>query len=130
MRFIFRRKLLTSALFVLLALALPLSVGASDCVNLSRGAGNVDNTSGLVVRGNWLWLGTFGFDAWLFLPPGSAIALDFSAAGVSGNYTAARTDHLLGLSAICTKQLFTDPTTDPRQMEHGIQNDCVPFPQQ
>ena len=128
-----KRTIVGSVIGVVLLLAVPLAASANDCVNLSRGMGNAASQQGLVTKGNWVYLPSIctvfdcGGDTppplWLFLPPGSALSGVLGNGSLHGNYTNGVTDHLLGKSAICTK--FPYQTNDPRQTDHGIQNDCV-----
>jgi hypothetical protein len=132
-----KRSTLGGILGIMLLFAIPLAASANDCVNLSRKPGNVSDQQGLVTKGNWLYLPSICgiFDPctegtppplWLFLPPGAGFSGILDNGSFHGNYTNGVTDHLLGMSAICTKVPYQ--TNDPRQTDHGIQNDCVAPP--
>jgi hypothetical protein len=115
-----KRIVLLVAMLAMLALAAAPAL-ANSCANVSRAAPKSTDSSGLNIKGRWVWLPSVEPGAppiWVFVTPGTEPSAQFLGKP-HGNYTNGKTESLLGVSANC------DPSkTTSRQHEHGIQSGC------
>jgi hypothetical protein len=122
-----RRRALSAALGVLLAIGLAGTALADSCANLSRQPAACGSTcTSVVTEGNWVWLPSLvniGVPAselpyaWGFAPPGRADSTAFGMPGANGNYQNGFSSSLLGHSAYCLKGVNQDKS-------HGIVSGC------
>jgi hypothetical protein len=121
-----RRRALSSALGLLLALGLASTALADSCANVSRAPAACGFTCDhVVVEGNWVWLpslsnvGEFGLPPfWGFAPPGAIDSQLLGTPGQNGNYQDGFSSSLLGHSAYCLKGV--NRTTK----SHGVVSGC------
>lgn len=120
-----RRRALSSALGLLLALGLAGTALADSCANVSRAPAPCGATCDhVVVEGNWIWLPSLvniGITdvpyAWGFAPPGAFDSQVLGTPGANGNYQNGFSSSLLGHSAYCLKGVNHDKS-------HGIVSGC------
>jgi hypothetical protein len=120
-----RRRALSAALGVLLAIGLAGTALADSCANVSRPPAPCGFTCDHVVTdGNWVWLPSLTNVGetdlppfWGFMPPGALDSQLLGAPGQNGNYTNGFTSSLLGHSAYCLKGVNQDKS-------HGIVSGC------
>jgi hypothetical protein len=114
-----KRILVLLAMLAMLALTAAPAL-ANSCANVSRAAPKSTDSSGLIIKGRWVWLPSVEPGAppiWVFVTPGTDVSAQFLSKP-HGNYTNGKTESLLGVSAHCP----TDTTS--RQSDHGIQSGC------
>lgn len=115
-----RRRVIGTAVGILLALTVASTAFADSCANVSRAPAACGFTcSGPVVEGNWVWLPSIGVPApfWGFAPPGGPDSVGAGLPGANGNYQNGFSEWLLGHSAYCLKGVNTDKS-------HGIVSGC------
>ncbi|HEY2916421.1 MAG TPA: hypothetical protein VGI98_04315 [Candidatus Limnocylindrales bacterium] len=120
-----RRRLLSTAIGLLLAIGVAGTALADSCANVSRAPAPCGFTCDhVVIEGNWVWLpslaniGQTGLPPfWGFLPPGGPDSQMVGAPGHDGNYQNGFSASLLGHSAYCLKGVNQDKS-------HGVVSGC------
>lgn len=120
-----RRRALSAAIGVLLAIGVAGTALADSCANVSRAPAPCGFTCDHVVtRGNWVWLPSLSNVGltnlppfWGFMPPGALDSQRLSAPGAHGNYQNGFSSSLLGHSAYCLKGVNAAKS-------HGIVSGC------
>lgn len=116
-----RHRFVLAGVGAVAAVAIPATVFADSCANVSRAPAACGfSCTSPVTDGNWIWLPSIGVPApvWGFAPPGAADSTAFGMPGANGNYTNGYTSSLLGHSAVCSGGATA------RQTDHGIQTGC------
>ena len=115
-----RRRVLGTALGIVLSLGIAGTALADSCANVSRAPAACGwSCSGPVIQGNWVWLPSVGAPqyAWGFAPPGAFFSKLFPFPGANGNYQNGFSQSLLGHSAYCLKGVNATKS-------HGIVSGC------